>query len=379
MKSFLSDAGKKLNIYRETLPDNINYTLRFRKNKDSFASLWFRTRGCRYSRDGGCVMCDYFISKKVDNDDMFSFFLEGISKLEEEPSLMVLMTSGSFFDEDEVPAVVRKKIYEFLRDNFSETIFVFESHVATITNEIILECLNYFPPERIQVEIGIETSNEWIRKYCLNKFITNQQIIDTVKLLNNYNIATIGNFVLGIPFLTLQENLTYALESVNWAIKNGIMKVSLFPINIKPYTLVHWLNKNGLYEQPSLWLLIDVLRRIRKVFLPRVDINWYQKKIPLENPLYTEKIIGPYTCDQCYDKVVDVLNQYFLGDIDRSNLVGAFDNISCPCKEKYNKSIEQLGEKELFERVYSYYSFINANLLNGTWDDYEIRHHLEMQ
>ena len=364
METFLSLVGKKLNSERIYLPNNINHTLRFRKNERSFASLWFRTVGCRYSRAGGCTMCDYFISKDVSEEDMYSFFLDAMKELPEPPSLMVIMTSGSFFDPDEVPPDVRTKIYKYLSAKLPNTIFVFETHAFTINEEIINECLQYFPPEQIQVEIGVETSDEWIRKYCINKWITNRELEKTINMLNNKNIATIANFVIGIPFLTLKENIISATESIKWAIKNGAMKASLFPVNLKPFTLVHWMHQQGMYQQPPLWALIDVLSSVRSVFLPRIDINWYQKKAPLENPLYSASIQGPDSCDLCYNQVIAYLNKYFLGDINRKEILDELNNVECECRTNYKNSLQNEIDTDLKTRVKNRYKEI-GNLLFG--------------
>lgn len=351
MSDFLNFVCADIKSLRIPLPNNCNYTLRFKKNEKSFASLWFRTKGCKYSYQGGCTMCDYFISDDVTEEDMFSFFIDALNELQEEPNLMVLMTSGSFLDPCEVPETVRIRIYEELQRRFSKTVFVLETHASTINDKTIEQCLKYFEPSRLQFEIGIESSNEWIRNYCVNKVFENSYVENVIRELNSKGIMTIVNIVVGIPFLSLKENIEQATESVRWALRCGASKCSLFPVNLKPFTLVYWMQKNDMYNQLSLWALIDILGRIRKPFLSRVDINWYHHFPPMQNPLYKESIIGPYTCDECYNKVIALLDEYFLGDVDRVKIVDELKSIKCDCKDLYNHSLNVSLTSTLSSRV----------------------------
>lgn len=366
MSKFLDLVGSKLNSEKISLPDDIHYTLRFKENEKSFASLWFRTRGCSYSYTGGCTMCDYFISGEVTEDEMFGYFLEGFQKLEKEPDLIVIMTSGSFFDPVEVPRGVRLRIYEELA-KLEKSVIVFESHASTINEEILDECLTYFEAERINIEIGLESADEWIRQYCVNKHITNNQVIATLKTLNKKKIHSIINIVVGIPFLSVRENVENALSSIRWILKNGGGKCSLFPVNIKPYTLVEWLYNRDLYEQLPLWALSDVLLGIRQLFLPRIDINWYKKSPPLVNPLYEKPIIGPDTCDKCYDRVIGHLEDYFLGDMDRTVIMQQLDQIECSCRDSYRENINSEEYLSLDKRVKEYYLYIGRELFGSEW------------
>ena len=361
MDTFLDLVGKELKKDRKFLPNDINYTLRFKENEKSYASLWFRTRGCWYSRNGGCTMCDYFISEIISEEDIFSCFCQGFNQLEKEPNLMVIMTSGSFFDPGEVPPRVRVQIYEKLA-KLQKTIIVFETHANTINEEILDECLRYFPPERINIEIGLESSDEWVRKFCVNKNISNKQLEESFRLMNKKGIQINANIVIGIPFLSVKENIEHATESIKWAFKNGVAQCSLFPVNIKPYTLVQWMYERGLYEQLPLWALIDVLSRVRKPFLPRVNINWYKKSPPLENPLYKKPIIGTDTCDNCYIKVIDLVDTFFLGDVDRKYILDQLNEIHCTCRDKYIQNYNMSATNSLKERVEQYYQTISVEL-----------------
>jgi radical SAM enzyme (TIGR01210 family) len=369
MNTFLDLVGKKLNQSRIVLPDNINHVVEFRKRDKSYSAIWFKTKGCRYSYNGGCTMCDYFISKEVPNEDMLNYFIEGMDELPEQPDLMVVQTSGSFFDKEEVPESVRIKIYEVLRERLPNTVLVFETHISTITEETVDQLLEYFSPERVQIEFGVETSDEWIRKYCVNKCISNEQIEKAIKILNKRNIAALANVVIGIPFLSLKENIDSASNTIKWGIQNGITSMCLFPVNLKPFTLVHWMDQHNLYRQPSLWALVDVIAGVRKIFLPRVDTNWYRRTAKMDNPLYTTSIQGPYSCDCCNDTVVKLLDRYNLDDADRAGIINEINLLECECRNEYKIELKNEESIPLKERVKKQYKFIGDELFgNEFWN-----------
>ena len=47
------------------------------------------------------------------------------------------------------------------------------------------------------------------------------------------------NVLLGAPFLCERDQLDTAVKSVNWAFEQGTDSVVVFPMNIKPFTLLY--------------------------------------------------------------------------------------------------------------------------------------------
>ena len=378
MNTFLNKVGKTLNETRIVLPKTIDHIVEYRKRDKSYAAIWFKTKGCRYSFEGGCTMCDYFIGNDVSGDEMYQSFLTGMDELPEQPDLMVIQTSGSFFDPNEVPEYVRIRIFELLKERLTKTILVFETHITTITEKVAEQLLSYFTTERVQIEFGVETSNEWIRKYCVNKWITNDQIEKSIQILRRFQIAALANIVIGIPFLSLKENVESASNSITWAIQHGITSICLFPVNLKPYTLTNWLNQHALYQQPSLWALIDVIINVRKFFLPRVDTNWYRKTAKMDNPLYDASIQGPDTCEKCNEDIIKLLDKYNLDNTERVEAVKNLELYTCSCRNRYRDQLQTEHELSLHKRVKQYYSFIGKKLYGESfWND-ETRKYLDI-
>lgn len=366
MSELLDIACSKLKQNRPKLPDTMNYTVMSERNDSrSFAAIWFRTVGCRFNHTGGCTMCDYWISNPISAEEMIKSVQDAISKISFEPQMLIINVSGSFFDELEVPREVRRKIYEIL-SKFKKTIFVFETHANTINDQTLNECLSYFTPNQINVEIGLETASSWIRKYCCNKKIENLNVVNAIKCICEHKINAIANIMIGIPFLSTKEAINDAVESIDWAFKNGVDRCVLFPINIKPWTLAYWMEASGLYRQPSLWALVEVLLRIDSTYLHKTELSWY-KKHPHQHPLYEFPIQRPYTCDKCYPVVTELLDKYFLGDVDRRLILLELQSVSCKCKDDFLKQNEISPQDTLEERLKVIYEKIGVGILGNEW------------
>ena len=54
-------------------------------------------------------------------------------------------------------------------------------------------------------------------------------------------IHIIANVLLGIPFLSVRQRIEDAISSICDLLERGIDEIMLFPVNIKPYTLVKFL------------------------------------------------------------------------------------------------------------------------------------------
>lgn len=82
----------------------------------------------------------------------------------------------------------------------------------------------------------------------LLKHIDNNKFVEIIKLIHSFDISVIANLLVGIPFLTSKEQLKNALESIKWCEEHEIDEIDLFPINIKPYTLLYKLDASNTYE-----------------------------------------------------------------------------------------------------------------------------------
>ncbi|MCD6246256.1 B12-binding domain-containing radical SAM protein [candidate division WOR-3 bacterium] len=126
----------------------------------------------------------------------------------------------------------------------------------------------------IRLHIGVETANERLRKQVLHRDMTNDQIIDTFKLIKDYGIKTLAFNMFGIPY----ETEDTIIETINLLRK------------IKPFRTII-----SLFTPFPGTELYDICKREGWKFDYHVR-NFYEAKPPLTQPsISNEKLIYYFT------------------------------------------------------------------------------------
>ncbi len=364
VKSFLNLVGATLRKERPLVPNNHNYTI---KDYGGFIHFWFRTRGCKYTqgKNGGCLMCDYSSSKQESIDEMKRYILEGLKKIEN-PKFMLLNSSGSFLDDSEVPMEVRKVIYNEL-SRYKDLEIILETLLETIDNKKLKEIREVLKEQIVNIEFGIESMDNKVLKYCINKNIDIKTLSSKINLIKKYNMNAVANIIVGIPFISEKENIKVALNSIYKLFDMQIDYIVLFPINVKPFTTIHWLNKNGLYKPISLWSYIEILNQIDKKYLSNIELSWYRDTS--KSPIYKDGVKAPTTCPKCQEKVLSLLDEFTQTSKSRVAILKELNSIECNCKIKYQEKL--LQDSNLEDNIlYSFKKMANGILNKNFWLKY---------
>ncbi|RLI75319.1 TIGR01210 family radical SAM protein [Archaeoglobales archaeon] len=290
---------------------------RFNEEIVDCLTVILKTKGCYWARKGGCLMCGYIA------DSYPSSYEELIKQFEfavgsKEFQVLKIFTSGSFFDVREIPERFRKYIYSKI-DELNVKKLIVESRPEFVTQNVVTEISNL----RFEVEVGIglETADDFIREHCINKGFTFKDFERAAKLLKENDIRVKAYLLLKPPFLSEREAIE---DSINSAIKikNLVDVVSLNPTNIHSNTYVERLWKLKLYRPPWLWSVVEVLRQVNK------------KKIKIiSDPVAAGKVRGTHNCGKCDKEVARAIRNFSLyQDV---NLL----NVDCNCKELWEKVV----------------------------------------
>lgn len=342
ISQFLDLIGSKLKENRPDVPSTHNYSVKY---YGDIIHFWFRTQGCRYTRNGygGCLMCDYSTSSKAPSQELIGYIKEGLNEIENMGSMLLINSSGSFFDNYEVSQDVRLFLYTQLK-KYGDLRIIFESLLEVITESDIIELRKILNTQTIDIEFGLESSNPIILKYAINKRNTSKNnIINKIALMNRYDINAVANVLVGSPFLSEKENIQDAVQSITDAFKLGVSYVVLFPVNIKPYTVVNWLYENKYYDLISLWSYIEVLNQVDKRYLNHIELSWYKSKIP-NNPLYQKSLIAPTTCSHCQAEVLGLLDEFSSCSNNRKAILTKINKISCSCKITWRERLNNISD-----------------------------------
>ncbi|MCA9731945.1 MAG: hypothetical protein H6696_05445 [Deferribacteres bacterium] len=357
---FLFRLGRIAKKDRKEFWGKHNYSIRRSKRRGHLeAGLWFRTRGCRHDHKGGCIMCDYSSGPYTAPDNMISYVREGLETFNEPYNHLLVSPSGSMLDEWEVPIIAREGIFKLLKDSKHET-FSFETRVDTITQEKMNQSKDLLENRLLKVYIGLESANPWISKYCINKDLPLYSFQQATRILKQFGTKTAVNILLGTPFLSPLEDIQNVVQSLQWALEQGADECYLFPTHVKEATLLFYLYQKGFYSPPSLWSLVEVLKRIgSQIAQDHTRLSWYTSYGAFN------VVASPTTCKNCHEKIISLLDRFAkYGEFDAvQELIG----IECKCKDVWRNQIIQTPSSSLADRVINGYDFLAKELLLNDW------------
>jgi radical SAM enzyme (TIGR01210 family) len=319
--------------------------------------IFFRSYGCRFSREGECIMCNYEIAEHMNSESILNIVQEALNEKQHYEALFI-SPLGSMFDYREVAPEARCHIFELAAATDCIS-FGTETRPEFLTEEVIIEFAEAFQEKTKQINIGLESSDPWILCNCIGKFLNPADFQASVRLLRQHKVLPIANILLGAPFLTEQESVDSTIRSVRWALNNGAYMCVLFPSNVKRWTLQHWLWERELYQSPSLWSLIEVIYALGPECSRKVALSYYYRGL---SNVITEV---PHTCQNCQNNVVEILRLYDAkGDFD---LIESLRQSKCACRDKWKERISSSPSLSLYDRVVELYRRIAYDLLDPNW------------
>ena len=299
---FLNQVARML---RRNRPRFIPPTVWFRRCGHALADIWFPSGGCTWDSQGKCTMCNFGHPTRVEPKKMVEAVRLAIDALSVDMPNTLCVTAFNVLDEREVPASTRREIFSLLGKSQAKQILV-ETHINSIRESVVSECVEILNGRFLGLEVGIESMSDFIRRCCINKDISPTKIREVIKTCHKNGATVHGNFLLGAPFLSPSESVEDASLSIIAADEMGIDEFVLFPIHVKPYTVVDCLYQKNLYEPPSLWQIVNVLDRLDPSLRGRVYHAWVT---PKEHP-GAQRSVVPVVDDAEPELVIEKLLSY---------------------------------------------------------------------
>lgn len=309
-----------------------------------------RTSPCFWLTSGGCSVCNYHLvsamGRKVGLEDLraqIDFVINYIRGYE--LPYILLTTSGSFLDNREIPEDLRLEILCRLANAGLRTLS-FECRAEFLINRTQMrKCVDAFKGGKLQVGIGLESADPFVRNVILNKGLLDDTILQAIEALKAESISYYFYIMTGKPFMTYAEDLKDTLSTISYAFKLGGSMVVLETINIQPYTLTKLLYDLGFYRPPSLWLAIEVLSKLSLIERKNVPIKGFEKAAPMPEVI-------PDSCENCRFFVRNALRKWNLNrdwtEIENVLLY------NCKCYSNFKYEIDQnIPQISLIDRVES--------------------------
>jgi len=287
----------------------------------------FHTTGCTWNR---CRMCGYRFERAriTDRSGKIRALLSQLAWLvaqypPESFRMIKIFTSGSFFDEDEVPHEAREAIAEAFRGRAvvaeSRTEFVHPDAVSSFREGIDDGC----GTSALYVAMGLETTSDFIREKCIDKGHTFADFIDAAHNARQAGAGVKTYLMLKPLFLTEREAVEDMKRSIAEAGPYSDM-ISMNLCTVQRRTEVERYWKQGAYRPPYLWSAIDIL----------LSADSFVQS----DPVGGGKIRGPHNCGSCDREFVRGITEYSLSG-DREILKALMDT-SCACKKEWEHVIK---------------------------------------
>jgi len=319
------------------------------------AQIWFITHGCSWD---ACTMCDYGKGPRVSVAEMVTAVRAGLEAVSDDQlAYLEVSLSGSMLDPVEVPPAARQRIFALMNEHPVPHV-MFETRAETVDGSLVGEVRAAFPDKKVSVMVGLESADPWIQRHCVNKRSHPDLFEQAAGVFHTQNIEVIANVSLGSAFLSPVEAIDDAVASTRWSLEHGADIAVLYPLQTKEFTLLAQLFEMDEYRSPSLWSLVEALRRLEDV-IGRVTIAWYLN-------YYDQPFLDSVdTCPRCRDRVFAGLDAFHASQ--SFDEVVKLDGIECACREAWRARLEP-PSTSLSERVAASYERL-AMALGLEWDE----------
>lgn len=237
-----------------------------------------RSNGCQhYKTTGGCSMCAHLngapLMEKITHQnyvEQWNSVLDG-SFIEVSNSsfnlndypVVCVYNLGSLLNPEEISVETVKYIFETLNAYKGVKKVIIESRAEYVTDDI-LEAIRSVYDGVVEVGIGVESTDFYIRELCHHKAILDTKIIkEAVENLHKYGMKALAYVNFKPVFLTESEAIKDAITtSVDCFKAFGFDAVSIEPTSLQENSLANYMYDLGLYRVPWLWSLRDIIHGI---------------------------------------------------------------------------------------------------------------------
>lgn len=327
---------------------------------DDMLEIGFLSKQCRNDAIGKCIMCDYGCA---DGTRESSVYLNELTKVLDNTNAnhIIICSNGSFMDESQI----NHKLYCDILHTVNRYDFPrleIETHYLTVTRKKLDAIKNIVSNKEIYIELGLETINQTLQDNVIMKDINLKKFKDTIDLIHSYNFKIDINVMLGMPFLSAKEQLKDALDTAKWVFENDCSLV-IFPINIKPFTLLKTMYSYKFYEPISHWLMIEFLNNIATNHLNFITVAWFGNREEVYEGT-NEKVVFPTCCENCKKdlmKFYDNFNYCRTSEGRRKLLDNLIFNRTCNCYENLINNLQIESQTTFKDKYEKFTIFLNNN------------------
>ena len=297
------------------------------------AVVYLMSNGCEWALKSahGCMMCGHLakqtrMDKSISVGDYLKQFEEEFEKIDFKMNpILNLYNNGSFINDNEIPPEARRGMLKKINKNPYIKMLVLETRPEFVTEEKVREIRRLIPNKHVELGVGLEMKNDFLRGICINKGFSLKRFDSAARIITRH--LNLRAYVLLKPlFLTEREGIENAIETIEYAFERGTTTVSLEACTIQDFTLMKYFYERGLYSPPWLWSILEVVKGVKR---PGKLILGLFKFFPSPSAV-------PNNCDRCNEKVMEKIIQY-----NRTLDPKAFNGLTCECKKQWRTILEE--------------------------------------
>lgn len=358
--NLIKTINKKIRDTRPNFPDN-DICAVFKTG--DLLEIGFLSKQCVNDKSGSCIMCDYGCAKQTAaNSEYLEKMRLILNENNEGLRYLLLCSNGSILNDYQI---TEELLIEILRCAQASKIpnIIIETHYKDVS-ENKLKLINKIVDKPVIIEMGLETINSRYHETMFMKGINFSEYEETIKRIKRFGYEIELNLMFGIPFLSEYEQFKDTLQTIHWAVDHNCKPV-IFPINIKPHTLLRYAYDKGLYKPVSLWLLVHLLDCLEPEELCSTLVAWYgNRDEPYPNDIPT---VFPKACDSCR-KDLEVFFSEFMGTqnyTERKSLISELiKKTTCDCYQTALKMLE-VPTLAFEKRFANFYSLLENDFVNN--------------
>ncbi len=278
------------------------------------------TQGCSWAIRSGCSMCGYTneSASTATEESIWQQYLSALKNLSDQKVLKIY-TSGSFLDTFEISTALRRRILEDASSRVER--IVIETRHEYITSTTLGHIADF--SDRIMLAVGLESANDMVLNYSVNKPSNFSHFVRTSGLANSMGFKIKSYLMLKPPFVSEADAIDDAVRTIQ-LVSPYSHTVSVNPTNIQKDTVVELLWKRGAYRPPWLWSVVEVLRRSADAGI-RV----------MSKPTGAGTVRGAHNCGRCDKRVLDVI-----ADFSRHQDASALEGLDCRCRNVWHEELK---------------------------------------
>jgi len=281
--------------------------------KEKALNIVLPTKGCSYNK---CYMCSYSLGI-VPKENLLEIVKNELEN--REVKKLKIFTSGSFLDSKEIRYEDQIEIFDYLSHTDIDEITV-ETRPEFVDKEN-LKKLKDTLNKNLEIALGLESANDYILEYCINKGFTYNDFLASTEILSALEIKIKAYVFLKPLFLTEYESILDAVNACE-KIEEIVDSVSINPMAIHKKTLAEYFWQRGEYKLPWIWSLIHVLNEIS-------DLDFHS----ICHPVALGKKRGIHNCGKCDMDLRKLIAEYSL----KNKKIEYYHE----CKEEWKKILKR--------------------------------------